>query len=60
MLSNPFENVLRIFEQCAFEERERARLLERDHDRHVLLQKGEARFAPLEFFSQVAVERDLA
>ena len=60
MLPNPFENVLRIFEQCALEERERARLLERDHDRHVFLPKGEARFPPLEFFGQVAVERDLA
>ena len=60
MLSNPFENVFRIFEQSALEEPERARLLERDYDRHVLRQNGEARFAPLEFFGQVAVERDLA
>ena len=60
MLPNPVQNVLRIFEQCALEERERARLVERNHDRHVFLQKGEARFAPLEFFSQAAVERDLA
>ena len=60
MLSNPLQNVLRILEQCALEKRECARLLERDHDRHVLFRKGEARFASLEFFGQAAVERDLA
>jgi hypothetical protein len=51
--------VLRILKQCALEERKRARLLERDHDRYVFLEKGEARFASLEFFGQVAVECDL-
>ncbi len=46
--------------QRAFEERERARLLEWDDNRHVLLQEGEARFAQLEFFGQIAIERDFA
>jgi len=60
MFSDPFEDALRVVEQRAFEERECARVLEWDDDRYVLLQESEAGFAPLEFFSQVAVERDLA
>jgi hypothetical protein len=60
-VAKPIEPIkFALVEECALEERERARLLERDYDRHVLLQKGEARFAPLDFFNQVAVERDLA
>jgi hypothetical protein len=39
---------------------ENAQDLERDHDRHVFLSKGEARFAPLNFFGQAAVDCDLA
>jgi hypothetical protein len=58
--SDPFEDVLRVLEQSAFEERERARLLELDDNRHVFLQESEARFAPLEFFGQIAIERDFA
>src|SRR5579883_801076 len=57
-LPNPFENVLGIIKQRALEKRECARLLERDHDRHVLFEKREARLAPLEFFAQAAAERD--
>src|SRR5262249_5919488 len=59
MLSDPFEDVLRVFKQRAFEERESARLLERDNDRHVLLLESEAGLAPLQCFGKVAVDSDL-
>ena len=39
---------------------ERARLLERDDDHHILLQEGEAGLAPLELLGQIAVECDFA
>jgi hypothetical protein len=53
------DDVLRIFEQCALEERESALLLERGDNRDVLFLVGEARFTT-EFFGQAAVERDPA
>ena len=39
---------------CALDERERARLRDRDDDGRVFLPKGEARFTLLEFFGQAA------
>ena len=60
VLTNLRENVLRILQQGTLEERERTRILERDNDRYVLLQECEAGLAPLEFLSQVAIERDPA
>jgi hypothetical protein len=44
MVSDPFEDVLRVLKQRAFEKRESARLLERDNNRHVLLLESEAGF----------------
>ena len=60
VLSSFFKNVLRVFEQRAFEESERTRFLERNDNRDVFLQKGEAGLAPLAFFDQVAVQRNLS
>ena len=60
MFSRLFEDVLRVLEQRTFEEREGTRLLERDDDGYVLFRKGEAGFAPLEFFGEVAIEGNLA
>jgi hypothetical protein len=60
MLSSPLEYVLCVFEQSTFEERKRARLLKRDDDGYVLLQKSEAGLAPLQFLRQIAVECDFA
>ena len=59
MVSDPFENVLRVLKQRAFEKRESARLLEWDNDRHVLLLESEAGLAPLQCFCKVAVDSDL-
>jgi hypothetical protein len=60
MLSDPFENVLGVLEQSALEKRECTRLLEGNDNRDVLLLEGEAGFAPLELFGQIAVERNFS
>src|SRR5581483_1952191 len=60
MLSDPFENVLRVLQQRPFEKREGARLLERDDDGHVLVLESKAGLAPLQCFGKVAAESDLA
>src|SRR5215471_2744978 len=59
MLSDLLENVLRVLQQGAFEERERARVLQRNDDRHVLFLVGEAGLAPFQLLGQVAVECNL-
>jgi hypothetical protein len=59
-LTDILKDVLRIVEQRAFEERERARALQRDDDCHVLFLIGEAGLAPLHLLGQVTVEHNLA
>src|SRR6185437_14780676 len=59
VLADLFENVLRVLQQGAFEEGERARFLQRDDDRHVLLPVGEAGLAPFQLLGQAAAECNL-
>ena len=59
MLSGSLKDALRVLEQRAFEERERARVLERDDDCHVLFLLSEAGLAPLHLLGQVTVEHNL-
>jgi hypothetical protein len=60
VLADSFEDVAGVGEQGAFDEGECAGFFEWDDDGDVFLLEGEAGFAPLDFFDEVAVEDNSA